>query len=157
MKVNTKVFGEIEIADEKIIEMDNGIIGFPDLNKFAIVFNSEREDASVAWFVSLDEPAFALPVINPLVVCSEYNPEVDEEALKPLGDLNPDEMMVLVTMTIPKGKIEDMTVNLKAPIIINSVNRKGCQIILESEDYKIKYPIYETLKKLKEESAAAAE
>ena len=59
MKVNTKVFGEIEIADEKIIEMDNGIIGFPDLNKFAIVFNSEREDASVAWFVSLDEPAFA--------------------------------------------------------------------------------------------------
>ncbi|MBR6329334.1 MAG: flagellar assembly protein FliW [Lachnospiraceae bacterium] len=156
MKVNTKVFGEIEIADDRIISMDNGIIGFPDLKQFAIVHNSEREDASVAWFVSLDEPAFALPVINPLVVCTEYNPEVDDDLLKPLGEFDEDSMLVLVTMTIPQGRIEEMTVNLKAPIVINAKNRKGCQIILESEDYKIKYPIYDTLKKLKEESQAAA-
>jgi flagellar assembly factor FliW len=156
MKVNTRVFGEIEIADDRIIEMPNGIIGFPDLKKFALVHNSEREDASVAWYVSLDEPAFALPVIDPLVVCSQYNPEVDDEMLRPLGEFSPDDMLVLVTMTIPKGRLEEMTVNLKAPIIINSKDCKGCQIILESEDYKIKYPIYDTLKKLKEESTSAS-
>ncbi len=152
MKVETNVFGEIEIAEDRIISMENGIIGFPDLKQFAIVHNSEREDASVAWFVSLDEPAFALPVIDPLVVCSEYNPEVEDEMLRPLGEFASDDMLVLVTMTIPKGKLEEMTVNLKAPIIINSKDRKGVQIILESEAYKIKYPIYDTLKKLKEES-----
>ena len=156
MKVNTNVFGEIEISEDRIVNMENGIVGFPDLKKFALLHNSEREGTSVAWFVSIDEPGFALPVIDPLVVCTEYAPEVDEELLKPLGELADEDMLVLVTLTIPQGRLEEMTVNLKAPIIINTKELKGCQVILDSEDYKIKYPIYETLKRLKEESEAAA-
>ena len=33
MKVNTRLFGEIDIEDDKILNLDNGIIGFPDMKK----------------------------------------------------------------------------------------------------------------------------
>lgn len=31
MKVKTKIFGEIEIDEEKVICFENGIVGFPEL------------------------------------------------------------------------------------------------------------------------------
>ena len=45
----------------------------------------------------------------------------------------------------------DDAANLKAPFIINSDTRKGCQIIVENKDYEIKYNVYEALKKKKGE------
>lgn len=149
MLVNTRVFGEVDIAEERIIHMENGIIGFPELTRFALVHNVERKDARVTWFVSLDEPAFALPVMDPLIVRDSYNPVVEDEMLKPLGEFSNDDMLVLVTITVPKGNPEGMTVNLKAPIIINAKDRKGCQLILEGDEYEIKFPVYDILQKLK--------
>lgn len=148
MVVNTRVFGEIDISEDKIITLDKGIIGFPDLRNFALVHNSERGDGRAAWLVSLEEPAFALPVIDPLAVYPDFNPTVEDEMLKPLGEFGAEEMLVLVTITVPK-EVEKMTANLKAPIIINAKDRKACQIILDGEEYQIKYPIYDILQKLK--------
>lgn len=150
MIINTRVFGEVEIDDDKIIKLENGIIGFPDLKRFAMLHNEEKSDGRVAWLVSIEEPAFALPVIDPLSVCPDYNPIVEDELLKPLGTLNPDDMLVLVTLTVPKGNPEKMTVNLKAPFIINAENTQGVQVILDDNKYEIKFPVYDILKALKE-------
>lgn len=151
MVVETKIFGEVEIADDKIITLEKGIIGFPDLKHFALIHNVERKDARVAYMVSMEEPAFALPVIDPLVVKEDFNPIVDDDYLKPLGELDPEEMLVLVTLTVPRNNVKAMSVNLKAPIIVNAKERKACQIILEGSEYEIKYPIYDILQKLKNE------
>lgn len=45
MKLKTRVFGEIDIDDEKIITFENGIIGFPDLKRFTLIFNEEKREA----------------------------------------------------------------------------------------------------------------
>ena len=94
-----------------------------------------------------------MPVLDPLLVEETYNPEVEYELLKPLGELNPEEMLVLVTLTVPKD-VKAMSVNLRAPIVINSENRLACQIILESDQYAVKYPIYEKLNAKKQEAGA---
>ena len=81
MKVNTKLFGEIEIDEDKILTFDAGIVGFPDLTRFALMHDeSDTEDGGngLSFLVSLDEPAFAMPVINPLIVKDDYNPTVAE-------------------------------------------------------------------------------
>jgi flagellar assembly factor FliW len=98
---------------------------------------------------SIDEPAFAMPVIDPLKVCPDYNPEVEDELLNTLGDVQGEDILVLTTVTVPPV-IENMTANLRAPFIINASNLKACQIILEDEKYLIKYPIYDVLKSNKE-------
>lgn len=144
MKVTTKVFGEITIDDDKIITFPQGIVGFPELTQFALIHDSEKGNETIHWLQSLQETAFAMPVMDPLLVCPDYNPEVDDELLKKLGDLTPEEMLVLVTVTVPKD-LTKMSVNLKGPIVINSAERKAIQVIVEGEGYQVKYPIYEIL------------
>jgi flagellar assembly factor FliW len=144
MNVTTKVFGEITIADDKIIHFPSGIIGFPDLTDFALVHDMEKGAGAIHWLQSMQEPAFAMPVMDPLIVMPDYNPEVDDELLKNIGDLVTDELLVLVTVTVPSD-LTKMTVNLKGPIVINAAERKACQVIVEDDKYVVKYPIYDIL------------
>lgn len=144
MKINTKVFGEVEIADDKIIHFPSGIVGFPELTEFTLLHDEEKGAGSIHWLQSIQEPGFAMPVMDPLLVCTDYNPEVDDELLKPLGGLDPEEILVLVTVTVPSD-LKKMSVNLRGPIIINAAAKKACQVIVEGEGYQVKYPVYEIL------------
>ncbi len=145
MLVKTKHFGEIDLDESKIIYFENGILGFEDFKKYTLLFDSEEgERPEISWLQSLEEPALALPVISPFLVMKDYNPEVDDELLKQLGDLNDDNIIVLISITVPSD-ITKITANLKAPFIINSDSRKGVQIIAENSDYEVKYRFYEEL------------
>jgi flagellar assembly factor FliW len=150
MNICTKIFGEIGIEEDKIITFPNGIIGFPDLKKFLLIHDEEKTDGKISWLQSIDEPAFAMTVINPLDVLDSYNPVVEDELLSSLGDLDEQEMLVLITITIPQD-ITKMTVNMAAPIVVNAKNKKAVQIIIEEAGYKVKYPIYDILKSRKAE------
>lgn len=146
MKANTRFFGEIDIEDEKLIHFENGIIGFPSLKTFTLIFDEEKKGkTAISWLQSMEEPELALPVMNPLEVDENYNPTVEDEFIKPLGDFTPDDLFVLVTVTVPKD-IKQIAVNLKAPIIINTKTRKAGQLIVEN-DYPVKYQIYDLIKK----------
>ena len=145
MKVNTRIFGEIEVDEEKLIQFANGIVGFPELKDFALIYDEEKgTDSDVRWMQSIQEPNFAIPVIDPLAIKPDYNPVVEDELLNPVGEINPAELLVLVTITVPTD-ITKMSINLRAPIIINAAAKKACQIIVEGEDYPVKFPIYEIL------------
>ena len=147
--MHTRIFGDIEVDANKIITFDGGIIGFPELKRFMLIHDRENEKKHISWLQSIDEPDFAMPVIDPLKLVEDYNPIVEDELLSGLGKLLPEEMLVLVTMTIPKD-ITKMTVNLKAPIIINAASLKAGQIIVDDEKYVVRYPIYDILKSKKE-------
>lgn len=145
MKLETRLFGEIEVAEEKRIHFTDGIIGFPDCKDFTLIYDEEKGNRkNICWLQSLDESVFALPVLDPLLIKEDYNPAVEEELLHSLGNLTEENTFILVTVTVPE-EIEELSVNLKAPIIINVDERKACQIIVE-EDYPVKYKIYELLK-----------
>lgn len=150
MKITTKVFGEIEVDESKMITFVQGIVGFPDLKNFMLIHDIEKPNG-ISWMQSIEEPAFAMPVLDPLVIMNDYNPSIEDELLKPLGEVNADNMLVLVTVTVPK-EIEKMTVNLRAPFIINSETRKASQLIIEDDKYPVKYPIYDILKSAKEKA-----
>lgn len=150
MKVNTRIFGEVDVAEEKLLTFDNGIIGLENMKSFVLLYDSEKgEGDTITWLQSIDDADFAMPVINPYVVKQDYNPMVEDEMLIPLGELNPEDLMVFTTIRVP-ADITQMTVNFKAPIIIHAKTRKGCQIIAENEDYLVRQPVYETLKAFKE-------
>ena len=151
MKVETRLFETIEIDDDKIIHFPGGIVGFPDLTDFALIHDEEKGPNAIRWMQSLQETNFAMPVIDPLLVLPEYNPVIEDELLKSLGELEEDNTLVLVTITVPSD-IEKMTVNLQAPFVINADNRKACQVIVDADKYPVRFPIYDILKKMKEEA-----
>ncbi|MBO5622373.1 MAG: flagellar assembly protein FliW [Butyrivibrio sp.] len=151
MKLTTRIFGEVEIEDSKIINFPNGIIGFPDLTRFTLIHDEEEESGknTIRWLQSVDEPGFAMPVIDPLVVCPDYSPSVDETKVADIGDIKDEDVLVLVTVTVPHD-LTKMTVNLMGPFVINTESMKGVQTIVENSDYPVKFPIYDILQKNKE-------
>ena len=151
MKAATRLFGEIEIDESKIITFEDGIIGFPDMKKFTLIFDEEKEGRpSISWLQSMDEPELAFPVMDPLFVCETYNPSVEDELLKNLGTIKEDNLYVLVTVTVPQD-IKELAVNLKAPIVINTDTRKASQIIVE-DDLPVRYRIYDILEEAKKKA-----
>lgn len=154
MKLTTRIFGEVEIEDSKIINFPNGIIGFPDLTRFTLIHDEEEESGknTIRWLQSVDEPGFAMPVIDPLVVCPDYSPSVDETKVADIGDVKDEDVLVLVTVTVPHD-LTKMTVNLMGPFVINTESMKGVQTIVENSDYPVKFPIYDILQKNKEANA----
>lgn len=145
MKIKTKIFGEIEISEEKIVTFQDGIIGFPEMKRFALLHDEERgSGAGVRFLQSLDEPGFAMPVMDPLAVKPDYDPEVDDELLASAGRIMEENLLVLVTVSIP-GDLTQMSVNLQGPIIINIDEHKACQLIVENSNYPVKFPVYDIL------------
>lgn len=149
MVIETRIFGEVTIDDDKLINFAGGIIGFPELQNFALIHDSENSEGGVRWLQSIEEPSFAMPVIDPLSVKQDYNPMVDDDMLKRIGDFAAEDILVLTTITVPK-ELKNMSVNLKAPFVINTKTKKACQIIVE--DYDVKYPVYEILQAAKEKA-----
>ena len=146
MQANTRLFGQIDIPDDKIIILENGMIGFPDMQYFALIFDEEKKDKAfkIMWLQSMDDGDIAFPVMDPHVVKEDYHPTVSNEILAPLGELTDENTYILVTVTVPKD-ITQFSINLKAPIVINMDTNKGAQIITE-DDYPVKFKVYDLLK-----------
>ncbi len=149
MIIETKAFGQVEITDDKIITFPGGIIGFPDMKRFTLLHDEEKGvSAGIRWLQSLEEPGFAMTVIDPLMVKEDYNPEIDDELLTGIGEVTSDNLLVLVTVRVPSD-LKQMSVNLQGPIIINVDERKACQIIVDADNYPVRFPIYEILQSRK--------
>ena len=147
MKITTRVFGEIDIEESKIIHFQGGIVGFPELTDFAIIHDAEKDSENpIRWMQSMQEPNFAMPVMDPLAVCPDYNPPVEDKMLKPIGELNLDSILVLVTLTVPQD-VTKLSVNLHAPFIINADERKAIQLIVDPDRYEVRFPIYDIINK----------
>lgn len=149
MIIETKAFGQVEITDDKIITFPGGIIGFPNMKRFTLLHDEEKGvSAGIRWLQSLEEPGFAMTVIDPLMVKEDYNPEIDDELLTGIGEVTSDNLLVLVTVRVPSD-LKQMSVNLQGPIIINVDERKACQIIVDTDSYPVRFPIYEILQSRK--------
>ena len=87
MQVKTRLFGDIDIADSKVICLAHGLIGYPDMKKYTLIFDEEKKDrGAIMWLQSLDEPDFAMPVMMPQLVAPDYAPCIDEDFSTHLAD-----------------------------------------------------------------------
>lgn len=149
MLVKTKHFGEIELEEDKILSFDQGILGFVDCKKYAIIYdNDSGERPDITWLQSLEEPAIAIPVVSPFLIRPDYNPTVEDALLSSLGEVTPENLVVLVSVTVPSD-ITRISANLRAPFVINADTKKGCQVIVDDAEYDIKYYFYEKLQAIK--------
>ena len=140
MKINTVRFGEIDIAEEKVLTFEYGIPPFDNCTRFTIINSEETEP--FLWLQSLDELDVSLAVVNPFRLFPDYSPIVNGADLERIGSPSDEDILVLTVAVIPR-KYENMTTNLLSPILINPHNNSAQQIIMENSEYTIKQPIYE--------------
>jgi flagellar assembly factor FliW len=66
MQINSRLFGEIDIQDDKLIVFEHGIMGFENLRKFALIFDSDKEGKNkIMWLQSMEEAGLAIEISAP--------------------------------------------------------------------------------------------
>lgn len=138
MEINTKYHGLREYREEDVIIFKKGIPGFENLKKF-ILFPVEGNDVFNI-LQSIEDTEIGLVTIVPFNLVGDYELIIENILLEELGITKEEDVLVLNTVTL-NSKIENITVNLKAPIIINIINKSGEQIILDKKEYSIKHPL----------------
>jgi flagellar assembly factor FliW len=144
MKLNTKHFGEIEIDENSIINFPDGLLAFEDNKKFIIIDNPDKENP-FQWLQSIDNPNLAFVIINPFIFKKDYEFDIPQTVVKKL-QIKEEKNIAVYSIVVVPDDITKMTANLAGPIIINTKNRFGKQIVLEDSRYSTKHCILEELK-----------
>jgi flagellar assembly factor FliW len=142
MRLNTVRFGEIDIADEKIIKFPEGIPGLENLTRYALISNEETEPFK--WFQAMDNPEIALVVIDPNILFPKYYVNLSPEIVEELKLDEGDDTLILTVAVVPRD-FKQMTTNLVSPIVINASKNLGKQIIMQTSEYQIRQPIFDLL------------
>ena len=148
MILKTLHLGDLEIEESNIIHFPNGVPAFEEVRDFVII-HSEEPQLPFKWLQCIDKPELAFVIINPFFVCKEYDFDIEDESLKGIKVEKPEELVIFCIVVVPED-INDMTINLKAPVIINAKDRIGMQVILDTDKYTVRHYVLEELRKDRE-------
>lgn len=145
MIIESKYFGELEFAEEKIITFTHGLIAFAQMKRFILIENQDSENP-LWWLQSIDEPELAFVVINPFAFKADYEFELSPEDVEELAIQSQEDIVILAIVVVPE-EVKKMTANLLAPVIFNARLKKGKQIVLQDKQYTTRHLIMEELQK----------
>lgn len=146
MEISTRHFGVIDVEEDKIISFPLGIPGFDDKKEFILL--SKEEEEVFFWLQCVDDPTIAFAVMDILKVLPDYDPLISMEDLKIIDIQNSQEDMekiISYNIVVVPENIEEMRVNLKAPIVINADTFKGRQVLASNDDLEVGYKIFHKL------------
>ena len=138
MVYNSRIHGDIEYEENDIVTFNKGFLGFDDLRKF---FLADLEGVKPFKLLhSLENEDIGFIVISPYDFFEDYEIHLNEETIKELKIKSENEVMILNTVTLNSNP-NKITTNLQGPIVINSSNNLGEQIIVDNSKYKVKEPL----------------
>lgn len=155
LKVKTTRFGEIEVKAEDLLQLPAGLIGFPELKRY-VLLDHDSKGSPFKWLQSLDDGAIAFVLINPLLFKPDFMVEVTETEVSELELRNEEDAVISVIVTIPTNP-QNMTANLKAPLVFNLQNRLGKQLVLSNPAYTTRHNIMEEVKKQSQAASPAVQ
>ncbi len=138
MEILTRDFGKVNIDQDKIIEFPDGIPGFKDEQEFVLL--PLDEDSLFVIMQSVNTPELAFITIESRNIIKDYEFVISEKT-EELLQIEGIEDIILLNIVNLKEKVEDMTINLAAPLVININENLGKQIILDDSKYPVKYKL----------------
>ncbi len=132
MKAETTRFGPLEIADEEVLVFPEGLIGFEECTRYAIVGRAEGKP--VWWLQSLDVPGVAFILTDPADVVPEYRPQISGPELEQIGLASIEEAELHVMLVVQKDP-KEITANLLGPLVVNPRRRLGKQVVLHGSTH----------------------
>jgi flagellar assembly factor FliW len=145
MRVETDRFGDFELDEKNKIKFPLGLPGFEELHEFIVL--KILETRPIYWLQSIENKYISLPVIIPFEIFEDYCIEVKDEEMEDLHIESQNDILVMNVIVIPEN-ITEMTANMAAPIIINAKLGMGKQILIDSEDFSVRQPVYEDVMKV---------
>ncbi|MED4350963.1 flagellar assembly protein FliW [Schinkia azotoformans] len=148
MKIQTKYHGEVEINDKEIIHFEEGIPSFEDEKKFVIL--PFGEDSPFLILQSVQSPSLGFVITSPFDFFNDYSVKLSDLTLEKLKIENDEHVAVFSILTV-QDPFHNTTANLRGPVVINTKEQLGKQIILNDEKYTTKHFIIQTPAPVSEE------
>ena len=143
MKVKTTRFGELEVNPTDIITFSEGLLGFENQKKYFVV--DPGDSTLILWLQSTEDEKIAFPIIEPKIFKPDYIARLSAAELRELKLENINHSAVFSILTIPED-VTQMTANLKAPLVINLKEQIAKQVVLQENEYTIKYLMFKELR-----------
>lgn len=141
MIIESKRIGRVEVKEERVIQFEDGLVGFPELRRFFLADDPADVTMPFKWLVSVDNPDLIFLVTDPGIFFKDYVFDLPEDDRRKLAVNTEDDVSVICILTVPT-EAKRMTANLRAPLIINWRSLQGRQTILKNTAYTTKHYIF---------------
>ena len=126
--------GQLVIAADKTIRFPRGIIGFESLREFALV--EFKQGTPFHFLQSLEMPSMGMMLADPFSFLPSYEIRLAAAEERILKVRSIRDLVILVSVTVPKGDPQGSTLNLTGPICVNVQERLG----LQSPQVELNFP-----------------
>ena len=143
MQIKSTRFGEFEVSEELVVQFPEGLPGFEDQKQFAFLpYTVDEDNSPFAYMQSVQDPDLTLLLADPFLFFKHYSLNLNDEDAAQLGLSDSEETAGVYGIVAVPEKIDQMTVNLVAPIVVNWKEQKGMQIILNRSHYSTKHRLF---------------
>lgn len=139
MKIDTKFLGRIEITTKQLFSFEEGILGFPEEKQFALIPFEKNTPFMILQSIKTTQIGFLLAF--PYTFKSDYAFDLSKQDVEALNIEKQEDIITYAIVTL-KDTLPNSTINLLAPIVINTKNRQGRQIVLNDNNKELlHYPL----------------
>ena len=143
MQIKSTRFGEFEVSEELVVQFPEGLPGFEDQKQFAFLpYTVDEDNSPFAYMQAVQDPDLTLLLADPFLFFKHYSLNLNDEDAAQLGLSDSEETAGVYGVVAVPEKIDQMTVNLVAPIVVNWKQQKGMQIILNRSPYSTKHRLF---------------
>jgi flagellar assembly factor FliW len=129
MRINTTRFGRLEIDANDRLLFPAGILGLEECRDWVLLADAEND--ALGWLQSTVRREIAVAVVSPRRFVAGYQLRVSRSELAPLELTDPRQAQVLAIVGKNEGAI---TLNLKAPLVVNLQRHLGRQVVANNDD-----------------------
>jgi Uncharacterized protein conserved in bacteria len=139
--------GKLNVEQDQIFHFPKGIPGFEQETDFAII---EVEEGPFSYLQSLKTDALSFLLTDPFLFLPQYEFELPKAEAEELEISEAVTIRAIVTL---RDKLEESTLNLLAPIVLNPVKRLGKQVVLHHSPYSTRHLLLGESPTVEEESS----
>ena len=141
MMIHSKRFGSIEVREDRIIKVEDGLLGFAHLKQFVLADDPNDISMPFKWLISIEEPDVVFLVTDPGIFFKDYVFDLPPEDGRKIDAKSEDDVSVITILTVPADP-KQITANLRGPLVINWRTLVGRQVILKDTEYTTKHYIF---------------
>lgn len=138
MIVNTTHFGPLDLTDRTVVTFSSGIPGFKEYKSYTVV---EVEDSPFLYLQSVELGELVFVAVSPFDFFPDYEFDLTDAVIHELEIKEQSDVIVYNIVTV-RGALEEATINLAAPIIINKRTLQAVQFILQDNRYNIRQRLF---------------
>lgn len=139
MNIQAKYFGTVSYEEEEKIHFNSGLFGFESYTEYLPISFYDDNDSLIS-LQSTEDETLSFILMNPFTLFPDYRPVLSGQDLKELHAESEEDISYYVISVI-RDNASESTVNLKAPVAVNALNRQAKQIMLDNPEYTFRHTL----------------